>query len=280
VYSDPEVIAKIAEQIDMPYPDSFLQQVGDYMYDNDILKSLLVSYNFEPTALRDHFLDNLEYEYPNAGVFDNPRTKEEADQKRQALAELLARRRRDIMSSNADRFYAQNFPRTGGYVFPEASSAGTERNPYWMGMSTVQDRGVEVLQVDDGPIEKQRNLTTHEMSHAQDRGGLYLTDGFIDYVTNNRKSEEEAALNKQDGMDYYYLTRPTEVMARLNDVREKMYRKGGYRRFEDVPSDLMAELEADGALQQLKSVFGDEQVKEMINNYYANGGRVVKYRVS
>ena len=279
VYSDPEVIAKIAEQIHIPYPDSFLQKVGDYIYDNyDYLGSILASSGFMPTDLNDHRLDDLEYEYPDAGVYDNPRTKEEADQKRQALAELLARRRRDIMSSNSDMFFSPDLPENGGYASPNPSSAGSEQNPYWMGLSTIQNRGTNQLQVDGRRgIRSELGTTTHEMSHAQDRGGRYLTDGFIDYVGKNKKSEEEAALNKDDGLrgNYRYLTRPTEVMARLNDVRERMYRDGGYRRWEDVPFEVKSYIvKSSSGLKDLQSVFGDEEIVEMINNYYDKGGRV------
>ncbi|QDP55982.1 MAG: hypothetical protein Unbinned4409contig1001_1, partial [Prokaryotic dsDNA virus sp.] len=58
-------------------------------------------------------------------------------------------------------------------------------------------------------------------------------------------------------------------------VRERMYRDGGYRRWEDVPFEVKSYIvKSSSGLKDLQSVFGDEEIVEMINNYYDKGGRV------
>ena len=222
---------------------------------------------------RDDFpqqIENLRALYPNATDA--------------TLGDLLARRSRDIMSSTSDFVLLEDRSADWGSVTDQFSGdgtkggtdAGSRDNPIWMGLGDVQRRGGRKVQIDLLPESGDRqSVTTHEMSHAQDRSGRYIPPAMVDYMTNLRLDRSEAKINDGEAMTkrrYDYLSQPTETRARLQDLRQKVFDLRGGEFSREVDRETFDKLKSEMAYKDLVGLYGEEGVFDLINNVYEHGG--------
>ncbi len=137
------------------------------------------------------------------------------------------------------------------------------------------------------------DVIPHEYSHATDNNGRYIPKKDIDllksYSTDPKKTRlyTEGSLNTDSDLNerYEYLTEPTETRARLNALRFAAKQSGVYDPFtEKINADKFKRLENidtwfndDGThentpLLDLKKVYTDEQIIEMLNTISKNDG--------
>lgn len=216
-------------------------------------------------------MENLRGLYPNASDA--------------TLGDLLARRSRDIMSSVSDYALVEDRPGDWGSVTDRftgpgttgGTDAGSKQNPIWMGLGDVQRRGASKLQVDQLPDQgDRRSVTTHEMSHAQDRSGRYLPPAMVDYMSNLRLDRSEAKDYDGEQMSrrrFDYITSPTETRARLQDLRQQVFDLRGGEFNKEVDKETLDKLRKEPAYKDLVGAYGEEGLLDLINNVYEHGGR-------
>ena len=225
----------------------------------------------------------------------------------EGLANVVADHYGDFSASMGNFRFGDDSDRTEGYVRHYAqekydkegsapnsprSRGGTGRvtKPFTMGMRPYQERMNVAVQVD--PYAP-RNTYVHELTHAADimnnpgnvalmdkyRKQLNMSQGPEEFTKNFESLSEEAGKIKMDAADFLaYVGKPTETLARLNEIRFDMIREAGYRgeetnpmdyeyAFDDIPT-LMSHGGDGQAFKQLAAVYGAENVIEMLNEIY------------
>ena len=172
------------------------------------------------------------------------------------IAKMMAKRARDRFTYSQN-FTTDNYLGEGVYgAVQPSNSSGSQRRPFIMGMADVQKRGRDSIMLDPNSPE---GTTVHEMSHAGD------------FKTNAQSQYMRSLINwgKASSVRDNYMYQPTEIRARLMEVREQLY-KNGIRDPKDtytvedvskVGDDLLG-------LKNLRKIYDDESIAELLNNAY------------
>lgn len=269
--TDPSAVKTANEYYKAAYSDPSVIEILNNFFDQSGPNRTSPS---NSAGTRDDFpeqMENLRALYPNATDA--------------TLGDLLARRSRDIMSSTSDYVLLEDRASDWGSVSDKfygdgtkgGTDAGSRDNPIWMGLGDVQRRGGRKVQIDLLPESGDRqSVTTHEMSHAQDRSGRYIPPAMVDYMTNLRLDRSEAKSNDGEAMTkrrYDYLSQPTETRARLQDLRQKVFDLRGGEFSREVDRETFDKLKSEMAYNDLVGLYGEEGVFNLINNVYEHGGR-------
>jgi len=175
--------------------------------------------------------------------------------------------------------------------YPRQENLGFKEKPLVMGMGKYQNRMNEAIQIDPN-----QDVSTfiHEMTHAGDIEENSFNTGYINdvrYEATKTGSEQnemlmerswDYAMNPEDW--FYYVTKPTETLARLNVLRYGMYKHFGsedspYKQEDFVnytygtnPRKEASILNSDESVKiaydDLKSVYGEDVIIDMLNNVY------------
>lgn len=290
LYSMPSVRQKIAESMNRGYGSDW--SFEEYMDETkDRVKSGDYSNPQQVAFMR--LLDM----YPNSNVSSY-----------NDMAELYAKHMSDPMSYHirtGPPRMSRDVDDSLGYIIAhdDYNKPGSNNNPMYMGLGHIMNRGNYASQVDDdAPI----TTIAHEATHAgdpyvfadrTDRNSVYLSDNqFRDDVQNFRSryidpyafSTEPPEKGSLD--DRYrdqtarstlrYYNKPTEVLARLNEIRYLLKDRAIGQYTED---DLLSIPPANedwnplsiedikhpaSALKELRTLYSDEQILQMLNELY------------
>lgn len=168
---------------------------------------------------------------------------------------------------------------------------GFKSKPYIMGMGKYQNRMNEAIQVDP---DQDTSVFIHEMTHAGDIESNSFNEQYIDAISYDAKVDgsEQNKMLKDRSRDYgsspqewfSYVTKPTETLARLNQLRYAMYKHFGS---EDSPykqedfvnytygnnprkevNIFKNDKSSRAAYDDLRSVYGEDVIMDMLNNLY------------
>ena len=184
-----------------------------------------------------------------------PNEPKESFETAEGIAGLMAKRARDRFT------YSQNFTTDNPYgdeVYGEvipSNSAGTKEKPFMMGMASVQKRGRDsVMMSPDAPKE----TTVHEMSHTGD----FKTGTQAKYIRS--LVDWDRARGESN-----YMFEPTEVRARLMEVRENLYNNGVRDPKDTYTAEDLSKVTGDVmGLSYLRRVYTDKAIAELLNNAY------------
>jgi len=149
-------------------------------------------------------------------------------------------------------------------------------------------RNSPISRITNTPFSKDNLLDTdvHEISHASDFGGPLIPISDINlmgkYAYNTARKRQKPNMfghyPKMVGMDEfnYYVASPTETRARLNALRFEMKNQGIYNPFtEKATIDMFGSYKpltdsSYDALEQLRGVYTDDQIIDMLNTISRN----------
>lgn len=178
----------------------------------------------------------------------------------------------------------------------ESSNLGTFRNPYirysgknlpYAYAATIKPDIKTRIETHNHPSKRISDIEDtliHELSHASDYGGFFMPLSDIskitDYAYYNREFPSGKPFmsirpKKRLGEFQKYVADPTETRARLNSFRLAAKEQGIYDPFTQKITDLQLKRykssnEGYDPLQQLRTVYTDEQIIDLLNSVSKN----------
>lgn len=115
-------------------------------------------------------------------------------------------------------------------------------------------------------------VVSHEVSHQTDNGGQFIPQKDIDFMTKLRKP----GLESNDEINY--LSQPTEIRARLNQLRYKSKERNVYDPFtQEFKSEYLDKFKNAAEMQDLRKLYSDEQIVELMNSVSQAGDEDMTY---
>lgn len=172
------------------------------------------------------------------------------------IAKMMAKRARDRFTYSQN-FTTDNYLGEGVYgAVQPSNSSGSQRRPFIMGMADVQRRGRDSVMLDP---ESPEGTTVHEMSHTGD------------FKTNAQSQYMRSLINwgKASSVKDEYMYQPTEIRARLMEVREQLYKDEVRDPKDSYTAEDLSKVDADLlGLKNLRKIYDDEAIAELLNNAY------------
>lgn len=109
-------------------------------------------------------------------------------------------------------------------------------------------------------------VVSHEVSHQIDNGGQFIPQKDIDFMS----SLKRAGLESSDEINY--LSQPTEIRARLNQLRYKSKERGVYDPFtEDFKAEFLDKFKNATEMNDLRKLYSDEDIIKLMNSVSQTG---------
>ena len=179
-----------------------------------------------------------------------------------------------------------------GYIrnYGRGTMPGNVGKPLIMGLGRAQVMGEDDFQVDHRLNESdERSTTAHEMSHSTDKGGLLMPKPEVDFIESLQgpmmwqfklaeyKPEDREGKKEDIKRFAKYVSKPTEVKARLMDLRYIADQHDldsvelNSRDLRELASNLGTSPEGDrirNVMDQLSYLYDDDAISSLLENVW------------